>query len=77
MTCDIPAMPLSAPVSHHFDLYRYWRGKLEGRIAPARSDLDPADIPALLPYMMLVEKVDDQFRYRLLGAPSRGSLGAM
>jgi hypothetical protein len=34
---------------------------------PARSDLNPGDIPALLPYLMIVDKVDDRFRYRLVG----------
>ena len=34
---------------------------------PARSDIDPVDIPALLPYLMIVEKVGEQFRYRLMG----------
>jgi hypothetical protein len=55
------------PVSHHIDLYRYWLAKRAGRNMPARRDLDPADIPALLPYMILVDKIDDQFRYRLVG----------
>jgi hypothetical protein len=43
--------------------------------APARSDLDPADIPALLPYMMLVEKVDDHFRWRLVGTAAVREIG--
>jgi hypothetical protein len=34
---------------------------------PARSDIDAADIPDLLPYIMIVEKAGDQFRYRLVG----------
>jgi hypothetical protein len=73
--CNDPEMPLRAPISHHLDLYRYWLAKLDGRMAPARSDLDPVDFPALLPYMMLVEKVDDQFRYRLLGSALARQLG--
>jgi hypothetical protein len=73
--CNDPKMPLRAPISHHLDLYRYWLAKLDGRMAPARSDLDPVDFPALLPYMMLVEKVDDQFRYRLLGSALARQLG--
>ena len=35
---------------------------------PARSDIDPADIPALLPYVMLIEKAGNQFLYRLVGS---------
>ena len=35
---------------------------------PARSDLDPAEIPILLPFLLLVEKAaGDQLRYRLVG----------
>jgi hypothetical protein len=60
-------MSMQALISRHLDLYRYWLAKRDSRSMPARSDINPADIPALLPYMMLVEKVDDQFRYRLVG----------
>ena len=34
---------------------------------PARSDINPADIPALLPYLIIVDKIDDQLRWRLVG----------
>jgi len=34
---------------------------------PARSDLSPGDIPALLPFLIIVGKVDGQLRYRLIG----------
>lgn len=53
-------------------MFAYWRGKLHGRSMPARSDLDPAEIKALLPYTILVDVVyaDDgrpDFVYRLVG----------
>jgi hypothetical protein len=48
-------------ISHHLDLYRYWLSKRASLTMPARSDINPADIPALLPYRMLVGKVDDRF----------------
>jgi hypothetical protein len=35
---------------------------------PARSDIDPADIPALLPNISMVHKVDGTFRFRLVGS---------
>jgi hypothetical protein len=60
-------MVLQAPISHHVDLYRYWLDKRGSRAMPPRSRLDPGDIRALLPYMVLTERVDDQFRYRLVG----------
>src|SRR5262249_47451120 len=34
---------------------------------PARSNLDPAEIPALLPHLTLVDRLDDRFRFRLVG----------
>jgi hypothetical protein len=34
---------------------------------PARSDLSPGDIPALLPFLVIVGKTDGQLRYRLAG----------
>jgi len=36
---------------------------------PLRSAIDPAEIPALLPHMMLVDTADrlEDFRYRLFG----------
>lgn len=60
-------MPLRAPVSYHLDLYRYWLNKRGGRPMPARSDIDPADIPGLLPYLTIIDKVDGRLHYRLIG----------
>ena len=50
----------------------YWRGKRNGRFAPARADIDPADLPRILPRIMLADVVADDdgevdFRYRLSG----------
>jgi hypothetical protein len=55
------------PKSHHLELYHYWLAQRGPRAMPARSDLNPGDIPALLPHLMLVDKVADCFRYRLIG----------
>ncbi len=57
-----------APVSFHLDLYRYWREKCGKRIMPARRDIDPAEIPALLPYVSIIHKVEGKFRFRLVGS---------
>ena len=50
----------------------YWRGKCGARFAPAREDIDPTEIAALLPRVMLADVVtaDDgglDFLYRLSG----------
>lgn len=50
----------------------YWQGKRRDRCAPARSDIDPLEIPRILPRIMLADVVRDasgkiDFRYRLSG----------
>jgi len=51
---------------------QYWEDKRDGRFAPARSDIDPLEIPTILPRIMLADVVRDatdrvDFRYRLSG----------
>ena len=60
-------MPTRAPISFHFDLYHYWLAKRGDRAMPARKDINPAEIPVLLPYLVIVDKAEDRFRYRLVG----------
>ena len=50
-------------------LFRYWEDKRGSRALPARADIDPIDIPELLPHLVLVDTAPtlDQFRYRLFG----------
>ena len=50
----------------------YWRSKRRDRLAPPRSDIDPLEIPHILPRIMLADVVRDaseqlEFRYRLSG----------
>jgi hypothetical protein len=59
---------MHAPASRHLDLYKYWLWKRRALIMPVRSDIDPTDIPQLLPYLLIAEKAGDQFRYRLVGS---------
>ena len=51
------------------EIYDYWTDKRGGRSMPARTDLDPLDIPKLLPNIILidVEPPDDRLRVRLMG----------
>lgn len=52
--------------------YGYWRRKAAGRRMPRRADIDPAEIPRLLPYVRLVDVVEQRrFRYRLVGTETR------
>ncbi|HWA50742.1 MAG TPA: PAS domain-containing protein [Dongiaceae bacterium] len=50
-------------------LLDYWRRKKGDRVAPARADIDPAEIKPLLPYvgMVDVQRAPLRFRYRLVG----------
>ena len=51
------------------DLYLYWTGKRGQSGYPARRDIDPQEIKPLLPYVMLVDVLEDGrfFRFRLVG----------
>ncbi len=50
-------------------LLRYWDDKRGGRPMPARRDIDPFEIPDLLPHVFLVDVCHDPlvFRFRLAG----------
>lgn len=47
----------------------YWERKRQGRFAPRRADIDPADIVEVLPRTMLADVLREplDFRYRLSG----------
>ena len=55
------------------ELLAYWSQQRQGRFAPARRDIDPVDIPQLLPHVALTEIIHSgdgtapRFRYRLAG----------
>jgi hypothetical protein len=43
---------------------------------PSRADIDPTEIPKLLPDVMLVERLDDgRYRYRLIGTENARAHG--
>lgn len=49
-------------------LYRYWNEVRGDRIAPHRFEIEPSQIPELLPETFILETVDDDhLRYRLAG----------
>jgi len=52
-------------------MYDYWRGKRAARRMPSRRDIDPVDIPRLLPNILISEIVAGpagvRYRYRLAG----------
>lgn len=50
---------------------RYWKSKRTDGRMPARRDIDPIEIPALLPYFFLIEISNGasgyRYRFRLIG----------
>ncbi len=46
-------------------LYEYWDEKRAGRRAPARSEIDPTEIPDLLGYVNLLDVQDNPRDYRV------------
>lgn len=51
-------------------LLSYWQDKRADRQLPARADIDPIDIPRLLPHIGLIDVEHDprRFHYRLVGS---------
>jgi hypothetical protein len=49
--------------------FDYWTRKVRNRTTTARRDLDPCEIPSLLPWLILTDVSDNplDFRYRLIG----------
>lgn len=58
------------PPEHPIDVAQaHWERMRGDRAMPARADLDPVDIPRLLPLTILVDVIEEplDFRYRLIG----------
>lgn len=66
---------LSRPILQN--LHNYWlERRRDGRL-PSRADVDPIDLPSLLPYIILVDVLHDplDFRYRLIGTKTVEVMG--
>jgi hypothetical protein len=57
-------------------LLDYWRSKLAGRAMPRRADIEPTEIPQLLPYLQLIDRVGGRYRYRLAGTAIVAAYGS-
>ena len=67
---DAPAAGEASPITDPRlrEAYDYWRCKIAGPAIPRRSDIDPTEIPKLLPDVMLVDVLPQgRYRYRLIG----------
>ena len=75
---DRPAFPLLAARDATLEaVWNYWDERRGDRPCPSRADLDPLDIPHLLPHVGLVDIEDDgrRFRYRVIGTHMNDMLG--
>jgi hypothetical protein len=63
---------------HLRDLHAYWQRKKAGRRLPARGDVEPSEIPRLLPWIALVEVTENpqRFFFRLAGTKIETFYGA-
>lgn len=74
---DLTGIVLIGEAELNSDIVRtavaYWRDRRRDGVLPRRAELDPADIPRLLPHLMLKEVRRDpwDFRYRLVGTTVR------
>ncbi len=52
------------------DLYEYWSGLRRDGAIPQRGDLDPLDVPHLLPYILLADcaEAGHKIKFRLTGS---------
>lgn len=60
----------TAPAASLLALFEYWLSRRSGRRWPRRADIDPLDIPQLLPGVVLLDVVGapPRFRKRLVGS---------
>ena len=68
MPFSVPASDTQLPDPYLRKALAYWQRKRGERHMPRRADIDPVEIPDLLPYVRLVDVVaPGQYRYRVVG----------
>jgi hypothetical protein len=72
MAYDFHTDPILGPA------FQYWQEKCGARAMPRRRDIDPGEIPRLLPNVQITELVDGgrRIRYRLAGTAIVEAYGA-
>ena len=68
----MPALEAEAPISPlGREFLAYWHGKCPQGGFPSRADISPAEILKLLPYIFMLDVLEDEggldFRFRLVG----------
>lgn len=63
----------------HREAYSYWRSKTDAGRLPGRDAIDPLELPAVLPWLNLIDVLKDgdqyRFRHRLIGTGIVGRYG--
>lgn len=74
MTANLPALTQDVRLNYMLSCWQRWRG---AHAWPAREDIDPLDLKALLPNLFLLESIDAgrRFRFLLAGRAVRENLG--
>ena len=70
--------PVASPITDPRlrEAHDYWRRKTGARAMPRRADIDPTEIPKLLPDVMLVDVLPEgRYRYRLIGTENARAHG--
>ncbi len=68
MPIGVQSSDTELPDAHLRKALAYWQRKCGERHMPRRTDIDPVEMPDLLPYVRLVDVVGPgQYRYRVVG----------
>jgi len=71
---DFSDIPMAAPLQR---LHDYWLSKLNGRMMPSRADINPAEMKAFLPLIVLFDvEAGQRLRIRLAGTMAVEAYGS-
>ena len=71
------ALPESRFTERHRALLRYWRSKAGDGHIPRRADIEPLEIPRLLPNLLLWDVAGEDYECRLSGSEVDLSMGTV
>jgi len=76
ISCPIELLPEDRFTDRHRQMLRYWLSKVSQTDIPRRADIDPLDIPRLLPNILLWDVADyGDYECRLAGSEVDLSMG--